>query len=58
MKKNGQHLPGQHYFHIIFKITGSLQRFCKDWFVIVTSETGKHPENKEKTNQNIKKKGR
>jgi len=41
-----------------FKITGSLQRFCKDWFVIVTSETGKHPENKEKTNQNIKKKGR
>jgi len=25
-----------------------LQIFCKDWFVIVVSETGKQPGNKEK----------
>ena len=45
-------------FFLFFKKIRSSQRSCKGWFVIVTSETGKQPENKEKTNQNIKKKGR
>jgi hypothetical protein len=46
------------HFFLFFKKIRSLQRRCKGWFVIVTSETGKQPKNKEKTNQNIKKKGR
>jgi hypothetical protein len=43
------HVPS--HFHIKKKFSKknkSLQRSCKDWFVIVASETGKHPENKEK----------